>query len=107
VRRAVHQDHCCHGANRRRLCPMASRARWRTTSSPPSPFVASTPGATSRIPAPIGTGWWRARVRGYSREPRSCGVARAGHGERAELLVQLGVVAVTGLPNLRLPRVVS
>jgi hypothetical protein len=29
------------------------------------------------------------------------------HGERAELLVQLGVVAVTGLPNLRLPRVVS
>jgi hypothetical protein len=36
-----------------------------------------------------------------------CGVARAGHGERAELLVQLGVVAVTGLPNLRLPRVVS
>ncbi|WP_406432717.1 hypothetical protein [Streptomyces sp. NBC_01589] len=37
----------------------------------------------------------------------SSGVARAGPGERPELLVQLGVVAVTGLPNLRLPRVVS
>lgn len=54
-----------------------------------------------------------ASPRSLSRPPQrwgagfSCGVGRAGHGERAELLVQLGVVAVTGLPNLRLPRVVS